>query len=49
MYVLTVKGIMYFYETEKEARKEFHKNVSVYGLNNVKIQTAKYNQRFFSE
>jgi hypothetical protein len=37
MYVLTINGIVYLYDNEKDARKAFHESVAKNGLDNVKI------------
>ena len=37
MYVLTINGIDYLYDNEKDARKAFHESVAKNGLDNVKI------------
>ena len=37
MYVLTINGIVYLYDNEKDARKAFHQSVAKNGLDNVKI------------
>jgi len=37
MYVLTINGIVYLYDNEKDARKAFHESVAKNGLDNVKV------------
>ena len=37
MYVLTINGIVYLYDNEKDARKAFHESVAKNGHDNVKI------------
>ena len=38
MYVLTINGIVYLYDNEKDARKAFHQSVAKNGINNVNIE-----------
>jgi len=49
LYVLTINGIQYLYDCEKNARKAYHKSVAKNGINNVKITKTEWATSLYKE